>query len=116
MKGDCFMNRFELFCLMFFAIDTQWDNSPSEVLGDFLSSANPFFFDDIGSADPSCYDDFCKSVNENIVELNDSYKIAKTYIENLGILEVTEAFKKTNETQWLEAAKKYLSTHHKGEF
>ncbi len=109
------MNKFELFSLIFFALDAQWDNAPNDALGNYLSDANPFLFTDIGSADPACYDDFCKIINKNIIELNDSYKTAKVYIEKLDISEVTEAFVKTDETQWLAAAKKYLSTPHKGE-
>ena len=101
------MNKFELFSLIFFALDAQWDNNPNDALGDYLSDANPFLFIDIGSADPACYDDFCKFVSKNNIELKNSYKIAKNYVENLAIVDVTEAFAKTDETQWLAVAKKY---------
>lgn len=109
------MNKFELFSLIFFALDAQWDNTPNDALGDYLSDANPFLFTDIGSADSACYDDFCKFVSKNNIELKNSYKIAKNYVENLDIVDVAEAFAKTDETQWLAAAKKYLSSPHKGE-
>ena len=110
-----FMNNFELFSLIFLSLDAQWDNNPNEALGDFLSDANPFLWTDICSADPAYYDDFCNFTDKHIVELNDSYKIAKVYIEKLGISEVAEAFMKTDEAQWFKAAKKYLSAPHKGE-
>ncbi len=109
------MNKFELFCLIFFALDTQWDNNPTDALGNYLSDANPFLFADIDSADSACYDDYCKFVNKSYIKLSDSYKTAKSYIETLGISDVAEAFMKTDEAQWLAAAKKYLSAPHKGE-
>ena len=109
------MNRFELFCLIFFALDAQWDNTPNEALGDFLSSANPFLFAEIGSAIPEIYETFCSTVQNNSIELNASYGIAKFYIERLAVPAITEAFLKIDETQWLTAARKYLSTPHKGE-
>lgn len=109
------MNNFEHFCLIFFALDTQWENNPNDALGNFLSDANPFLFADIDSADSACYDDYCKFVNKSFIELSDSYKIAKAYIENLDISDIAEAFMKTDEAQWFAAAKKYLSSPHKGE-
>ena len=109
------MNKFELFSLIFYALDAQWDDTPKDVLGEFLSDMNPFLFTDIGSADPACYDDFCKFVNKNNIELKNSYKTAENYIKNLAISDIAEAFAKTDETKWLVAAKKYLSSPHKGQ-
>lgn len=83
-------------------------------MGSYLSDANPFLFADIDSADSACYDDYCKFVNKSYIELSDSYKTAKSYIENLDIPDVAEVFMKTDEEQWLAAAKKYLSSPHKG--
>lgn len=109
------MNKFELFCLIFFALDAQWDNAQNEALGNYLSDAKPFLWADIASADPECYDTFCKIVKDNNIALKDSYNVAKNYIEKLAKSAVTEAFLKTDETQWLAAAKEYLSSPHKGE-
>ena len=108
------MNKFELFCLIFFALDKQWDNTKNEILGDFLSNANPFLFSDISSANHEYYDTFCKHVKDKTIELNNSYNIALNYIEKLNISDVKEAFLKTDKNQWKIAAEKYLSTPHKG--
>ena len=43
------MNKFELFCLIFFALDNEWDKTQNEELGNYLSDANPFLFADIGN-------------------------------------------------------------------
>lgn len=37
------MNKFELFCLIYFALDSEWDKTQNEELGNYLSDANPFF-------------------------------------------------------------------------
>lgn len=35
------MNKFELFCMIFYVLDAEWDESKNPTLGEFLSSANP---------------------------------------------------------------------------
>ena len=49
------MNKFELYCMIYYVLDAEWDESKNAELGKFLSSANPFQFRDIGSADPVIY-------------------------------------------------------------
>ena len=109
------MNKFELFSLIFLALDAQWDNTQNETLRQYLSGANPFLWADLSSADPECYDTFCEIVKENNIKIDNSYKAAKDYVEKLGISDILEAFLKVDETQWLDATKKYLSSPHKGE-
>ena len=52
------MNKFELFTMVFYALDAQWHKNKRSDLGNFLSSMNPFWWGDIGSADPAIYVDF----------------------------------------------------------
>lgn len=108
------MNKFELFCLLFYALDAQWDETKNEDLGNYLSGANPFLFSDMGSAVPDCYENFCRVVGDENIDLEDSYRTAENYVMTLGITAVEEAFKNTSEQQWCTAAKKYLSAPHKG--
>ena len=61
------MNKFELFCMIFFALDADWDETKDSTIGEYLSSANPFLFEDTGSADPAVFDQFCNNVPDNIV-------------------------------------------------
>ena len=49
------MNKFELFTMVFYALDAQWHKNKRSDLGNFLSSMNPFWWGDIGSADPAIY-------------------------------------------------------------
>ena len=109
------MNKFELFCLVFYALDKQWEKTKNHELGKFLSNANPFLFKEIGSAVADCYDNFCNIITDDIVKIEKSYKSAKLYIDKLGISDIIQAFSKISEDEWNIAAKKYLSNPHKGE-
>ncbi|MCQ2506976.1 MAG: hypothetical protein MJ113_07395, partial [Lachnospiraceae bacterium] len=52
--GNC-MNKFELYCMIFLALDADWDDTQDEELGKFLSDANPFLFAGNVSAVRSIY-------------------------------------------------------------
>ncbi|MCQ2462306.1 MAG: hypothetical protein MJ177_02735, partial [Clostridia bacterium] len=47
-----------------------WDDTKDTIVGEYLSSANPFLFTDIGSADPSVFAHFCKVIDDNITVAN----------------------------------------------
>ena len=36
------MTRYDLFCMIFLALDADWDETHDEELGKYLSDANPF--------------------------------------------------------------------------
>ena len=93
------MNRFELFTMIFYVLDAEWDKAKNEVLGDCLSAANPFLFQDESSADPSIFADFCIQVPEN-VSIEESYDFAKKYVKSLGRQEITSAFDTINKREW----------------
>ena len=107
------MNQFELYCMVFFVLDAEWDETHSPELGEFLSNANPFLFDDIGSAIPEVYDDFCKTVAGN-TPIEKSYETALAYVHSLKLNCVSEAFAKLDRSVWDEAVRDYLSSEHKG--
>ena len=107
------MNRFELYCMVFYVLDAEWDENKNPQLGEFLSGANPFLFDDIGSADPTIYEKFCEIVDGNITVEN-SYGIASKYISELGNEVVSSAFSTIDENEWVECVKDFLSSEHKG--
>ena len=69
------MNKFELYCMIFFVLDAAWDENHNPTLGEFLSGANPFLFTDIGSADPRVYNHFCEVI-PNEITVENSYGIA----------------------------------------
>ena len=107
------MNKYELYCMVFYVLDAEWDENKNPQLGEFLSGANPFLFDDIGSADPTIYEKFCEIVNGNITVEN-SYGIASKQISELGNEVVSSAFSTINENEWVECVKDFLSSEHKG--
>lgn len=107
------MSSFELFCLIFYALDAAWDESRDPQLGEYLSSANPFLFGDIGSAEPSVYLEFCHETVEPIT-LENSFDLANRYIKGLDNAAVTKAFSDIDRTEWMDCAEGYLTNPHKG--
>ena len=106
------MNQFELFSLIFYSLDSIWDITHDDALGQYLSSANPFLFDDTASADPDIFSDFCKKITED-TDIEDSYAVAGQYIASLNNKALSDAFTKVNEDDWLQAVNSYLSNPHK---
>lgn len=109
------MNKFELFCLIFFALDSEWDKTQNEELGKYLSDANPFLFADIGSAVSDCYILFCDFIGKKQITIENSFDIATNYVESLNIETVSSAFESISKDNWVTAANKYLSQPHKGD-
>ncbi|MDO5014587.1 MAG: hypothetical protein Q4E28_01340 [Clostridia bacterium] len=108
------MNQFELFTMIFYVLDAEWDETQDRILGDFLSGANPFLFEDLSSADPEIYKQFCEIVTEPITVEN-SYIIASKYIASLNSNIISKAFKSITEDEWVDSVKEFLSEEHKGE-
>ena len=107
------MNPFELFCMIYFVLDAEWDDTRDEELGQFLSEMSPFTFTDNGSADPAVYADFKRKVREPIT-LENSFELAENYIRSLRNVRVSDAFSWIDEDEWKECASEYLSKKHKG--
>ncbi len=109
------MNKFELFTMIFFVLDGYWDDHKSDDLGQFLSSMNPFLFEDIGSAVPDIYNDFCKMLGNRSITIDNSFAIAKEYISSFGADYISEAFGWMDEEKWKASCNEYLSEPHKGD-
>ena len=107
------MNPFELYCMIFFVLDAEWDDTKDDQLGQFLSEASPFTFAENESADPAVYADFKRIITEPIT-LENSFKLAKRYIDSLDDMTVFEAFSWIDESEWKKCASEYLSKEHKG--
>lgn len=108
------MNQFELFCMVFYVLDADWDDTKDTVVGEYLSGANPFLFADIGSADPAVFTHFCEVVTENITVEN-SYSLAQKYINDLNNENIAKAFYSIGEEDWRESVSDFLSQEHKGD-
>lgn len=109
------MNKFELFCMIFYVLDAEWDDTKDGVIGDYLSAANPFLFEDIGSAEPSVYLDFCRQVGNEFIPVEHSFDIAWEYIQKLNESNIEHAFRNISKEEWNESVREYLSMPHKGE-
>jgi len=106
------MKQFELFTMIYYILDDVWDESKDYDLGQFLSGANPFLFEDIGSAVPDIYEDF-KTKIPSIIDIGDSYKVAVEYMKSVESGKYLNAFLSVSEDEWIECVKDYLSEPHK---
>ena len=108
------MNKFELYCMIFLALDADWDDTQDEELGKFLSDANPFLFAGNVSAIRNIYENFCVFVGDREITVENSYKIAKEYVAFLANDAVSESFDLLGQEQWMEGLREYLKSEHKG--
>lgn len=108
------MNSFEAFCLMFYALDNQRHKSKNDELVQYLSDLNPFLWGTTASADPCEYKEFNEAFPDKSEKDNYYYDFIKEYLLKVGIREVTEAFSRVTESDWIRAAEKYLASPHKG--
>ena len=108
------MNKFELFTMIFYALDLYYDEHQSDELGRFLSEMSPFTFVQIGSADPAVYDEFRKFIGDRKITVDNSYSLAIEYTRNIKDVDVYTPVSEVSENKWIEGCKKYLETEHKG--
>ena len=106
------MKQFELFTMIFYALDAVWNDTKDYELGQFLSGANPFLFLDIGSADPAVYADFQTKTPES-VEIKESYDVAVEYLKTLKNDNFVDAFLSISKEEWEDEVKDYLAEPHK---
>lgn len=106
------MNKYELFSMIFYALDNEWDQVRGRELGDFLSDMDPFTFDDEGSADPAVYYNFSRVIDEPVTKEN-SYRLAWKYVDSVGKSFVRDAFLKVSKSRWDECLDDYLSSEQK---
>ena len=112
--GEEKMSKYELFCLIFMALDADWDESHDEELGRYLSDANPFLFVENVSAVQDVFLKFSKYIGNREITKDNSFSIAKEYIDYLNIPAVSKSFSTLEYDQWNDAVEEYLATEHKG--
>ena len=108
------MNKFELFTMIFYALDLYYDENPSEELGQFLSEMSPFTFKQIGSADPAVFIEFCQFIGDDKITIDNSYEKAKEYVASITEIDIATPFQATDEEKWKRGCEQYLKTDHKG--
>ncbi len=109
------MNKFELFTLIYMALDAFYDqcNTPEEI-NVFLSDMCPFTFKDENSAVPGVYQDFNSFIGDRQISIENSFELAKNYIEHLSDVDVRAAFNDRLKNVWIDSCKEFLALPHKG--
>jgi hypothetical protein len=103
------MTCYELYKMMFYGLDDQYDLNKNEKLGKFLSAMNPFLFKGEGSADPSIYEKFKVEYESNFSKectIEEGYYFAKEWLKKQNNVELNNAFEKITIEEWIEAANK----------
>lgn len=90
--------------MVFYVLDAECNENKNPQLGEFLSGANPFLFDDIGSADPTIYEKIYEIVDD-IITVENSYSIASKYIQSLETKWFLQRFRQSTKTSGLNALK-----------
>ncbi len=111
------MNRFELFTLIYFWLDAYYEDATDDRLITQISDMNPFIWEDIGSADPVAYIDFCEFIGDKEITVDNSLEIAKEYVKTIDYADVTPAFDDLTDEdieRWKDGCEEYLSSDHKG--
>ena len=102
------MDKYDLFCLIFLALDADWEETHDEELGKYLSDANPFLFTEKTSAIQDVYKDYCHFLGNSVVTTENSFELATAYISQLNNPAVTKSFSDIDKEQWNEAAEQFL--------
>ncbi len=108
------MTRYDLYCMIFLALDADWEETKDEELGKYLSDANPFLFAGEGSAIEDVYKQFCKYIPDEAITSEGSFVLAKKYVEHLNNKAVAESFNLLEEEQWKDALETYLDEKYGG--
>ena len=109
------MNEFELFTMIFYAVDAYCDDNPTNELKAFLGQMSPFTFKGIDSADSAVFSDFRSFINHQTITVENSLKYAVDYAKTVECCNITDAFDGITDEQWRLACADYLSKPHKGE-
>lgn len=109
------MNEFELFTMIYFALDAFYGTKIEDVfICTVISDMNPFIRSDIGSADPAMYSEYIDFLNGRTITIDNSLDIAKEYLETIDYADVTDALKDMTTEEWSSYCRKYLAEPHKG--
>lgn len=108
------MNDFELFTMVFYAVDSYYEDNPSNELGAFLGMMSPFTFKEMDSADSAIFSDFQKFINKRTISIDNSLELAIEYAKTVTYCDISLAFQDITKEQWRAACEDYLSRPHKG--
>lgn len=104
------LDTYTSFKLLYYALDSVFDETKNEGLGEFCSNMNPFIFADEGSADPAIYSNYKKQFEEKFnkeCSIIDAYNFAKQYLNketDIYAKYAIEAFNNISLEDWTNAA------------
>ena len=110
------MKRYELFAMIFYALDAYYEEDVPEEINNFLSDMCPFTFADEGSADPVIYKDYCEFMGNKEILLENSFSLAKEYVFQIKDLDLKEAFSDLTEEFWIQGCKEFSVREDKKNF
>ena len=108
------MNEFELFTMIYFWIDNYYSDTTDDRINNLIGEMNPFLWEDIGSADPAYYAEFCHYIKDKTITIDNGFELAKGFIKTIDYVDVTEAFEKPDYDKWLDGCRRYIAGEHKG--
>ena len=109
------MNKFELFTMIFYALDLCYEANPTDELGSFLGAMSPFTFKEVDSADSAIYSDFCKKIKKDSITVKESRDIAIKYLKSIDDIDLITPFTSVTEADWISGCNDYLAQPHKGQ-
>lgn len=111
------MNNFELFTMMYFTLDAQYkNNEQDEDFANYLSSIDPFLWEDCSSGDPAYFSEFEDFMKGKSIGEDYGYSLALEFLQSHEYSKgMDKYFLMTPVEKYIEGAKEYLSQPHKGE-
>ncbi len=110
------MTNFELFTLIFLALNQEWEECKDESLGDFLSDINPYRWNAEMSADPAYYEEFKNFMKDKVIGSDYGFGYAKEYLKTISYYpNLCQYLDSYSEESWVDGALQLLNYLHNGE-
>lgn len=107
------MECIDVFKLLYYALDSTWNKTKNEDLGEYCSEMNPFLWKDEGSADLAVYSNFKEKFNkqfDNKCSVENGFIFSKQFLDNddsLYAKSARKAFKTITLNDWKLAYNDY---------
>ena len=111
------MTVLELFTMMYFTLDAQYkNNEQNEEFANYLSSLDPFLWQDCSSGDPAYFSEFEEFMKDKNIGDDYGYSLALNFLQtNEYSKGMDKYFLMTPVEKYVIGAKRYLSQPHKGD-
>lgn len=104
------MTVFNLFCLIYLALNQEWEECKDEKLGDFLSEMNPYLWNAEMSADPTWYEEFKEFMQGKEIGTDFGFKHAQNYLKSISYYpDLVRFLSEYDEESWVDGAHQLLN-------